>query len=374
MARLSRAQAEARRSIEQMAGSGLSPVPLGRQIMKALSIALPNDGYRLFGVDPATLLINRLLAASNNDDWARIEWLQDIYLASEPLPYSEMHLLMRNNLNAIALHEHQSESWGFPPDMLGRLDAPAHLHGYHAIRSPVGGVLVGCFASAGRWVAIAQFYRRDYGRSFRRTDVEFLRLIAPLVGRVVDAGLAREQAMAAVLNGETGVLVVERGGGLGFESSIGATWREVLAAHDGVETGALPVPIWSAIAVARRDAAGIGRLQVQLPEGVLKLEAFLAEPGSASYAVVIQPEMRPARPEIPAGWGLTPQERRVTELLLCGFSNGQISTRLSISENTVQTHLRHIYDKLDVRSRNQVSARFFQESFRPGLFGEIDDS
>ncbi|CAN5828098.1 hypothetical protein BH23CHL2_BH23CHL2_28040 [soil metagenome] len=375
MPRLSRSQAEARRKIEELAASGLPPIPLGDQIMTALSVALPNDGYRLFGVDPATLLINRLLAASENDGWARAEWLQDIYLTQHSLPYSEMMVLMRRNLSAVALQERQSESWGYPADVLGWLDPIAHRDGFHAICSPVGGVLVGCFASNGRWIALSQFYRRDPGRPFRRTDVEFLRLVAPLIGRLIGAALGRERAMVAgpVSDpGGTGVLIVERAGGLRFESTTGASWRERLAAHDGVESGALPAAVWSAIALARRDPAGAGRVQVPLPDDALRVEASPADADASSYAVIIQPELRPATPEIPLDWELTAQERRVVELVLCGYSNAQISTALSISENTVQTHLRHIFDKLDVRSRSQVAARYFQEAFRPGLIGVGD--
>ena len=73
------------------------------------------------------------------------------------------------------------------------------------------------------------------------------------------------------------------------------------------------------------------------------------------------------------GWLLTHQEREVVKLVLRGASNRSIGEALSISDNTVETHLRHIYEKLDVRGRGELLARFFQETFYPGIEGSTND-
>jgi len=51
---------------------------------------------------------------------------------------------------------------------------------------------------------------------------------------------------------------------------------------------------------------------------------------------------------------LTPSERRVAELAAQGLTNRDIAQSLFITEKTVETHLGHIYDKLDVRSRRKL--------------------
>jgi two-component system NarL family response regulator len=53
---------------------------------------------------------------------------------------------------------------------------------------------------------------------------------------------------------------------------------------------------------------------------------------------------------------LTPREHEVYNLLAQGADNRQIAEKLSISENTVKTHVAHILDKLDLQSRNRVAA------------------
>jgi DNA-binding CsgD family transcriptional regulator/tetratricopeptide (TPR) repeat protein len=53
---------------------------------------------------------------------------------------------------------------------------------------------------------------------------------------------------------------------------------------------------------------------------------------------------------------LTTAERRVAELAAQGLTNRQIAARLVVSVAAVQWHLRHIYRKLDVTSRDLLSA------------------
>jgi DNA-binding CsgD family transcriptional regulator len=64
--------------------------------------------------------------------------------------------------------------------------------------------------------------------------------------------------------------------------------------------------------------------------------------------------VRSARPRAGAasGWeGLTRSEVAVVELVAEGLTNRQVADRLFVSPHTVSTHLRHSFDKLEVRSR-----------------------
>lgn len=56
--------------------------------------------------------------------------------------------------------------------------------------------------------------------------------------------------------------------------------------------------------------------------------------------------------------GLTEAESRVAALVTRGLTNREIASAMFITENTVQTHIRHIFLKLGVRSRTQLAARF----------------
>jgi len=51
---------------------------------------------------------------------------------------------------------------------------------------------------------------------------------------------------------------------------------------------------------------------------------------------------------------LTDRENQILNLIADGFSNRQISCKLSISEATVENHVHHIYQKLGITNRSQA--------------------
>jgi DNA-binding CsgD family transcriptional regulator len=55
--------------------------------------------------------------------------------------------------------------------------------------------------------------------------------------------------------------------------------------------------------------------------------------------------------------GLTPREAEVLQLVADGLSNREIGRRLFITQNTVGTHIGHIFDKLDVHTRVEAAGR-----------------
>ena len=55
---------------------------------------------------------------------------------------------------------------------------------------------------------------------------------------------------------------------------------------------------------------------------------------------------------------LSQRENEILELLSQGFANKEIADRLSISYQTVKVHVKHIYEKLHVRSRSEALMKF----------------
>ena len=58
---------------------------------------------------------------------------------------------------------------------------------------------------------------------------------------------------------------------------------------------------------------------------------------------------------------LSPAERVVAELVAEGQTNREIGESLYVSRRTVETHIAHAFQKLDVRSRTQLAAIVLNE-------------
>jgi DNA-binding NarL/FixJ family response regulator len=62
---------------------------------------------------------------------------------------------------------------------------------------------------------------------------------------------------------------------------------------------------------------------------------------------------------------LTKREGEVTQCVLKGWSTTEIAARLHISPNTVQDHLKAIFEKVAVGSRGELAARIFTQQHQP---------
>jgi len=58
---------------------------------------------------------------------------------------------------------------------------------------------------------------------------------------------------------------------------------------------------------------------------------------------------------LPYDWKLTPKEMEIVEFIYKGLTNKEIADELFISVPTVATHVRHIFQKVDVKSRSKLT-------------------
>jgi DNA-binding CsgD family transcriptional regulator len=104
------------------------------------------------------------------------------------------------------------------------------------------------------------------------------------------------------------------------------------------------------------DQAAAGYERLDAARDLARAEAVLRDLG-------IRRGRRGPRGRPKYGWpSLTETELTVTRLVAEGLSNPQIGERLYVSRRTVQTHLAHIFAKLDISSRAQLAAQAARQS------------
>ena len=112
---------------------------------------------------------------------------------------------------------------------------------------------------------------------------------------------------------------------------------------------------------ARQGQAGQARPLLEQALGIYeRLDAArdLARAEAALRDAGIRRGRRGPRGRPQFGWpSLTPTEKTIARLVADGLSNPQIGQRLYISSRTVQTHLAHMFAKLDINSRAQLAAQ-----------------
>lgn len=86
---------------------------------------------------------------------------------------------------------------------------------------------------------------------------------------------------------------------------------------------------------------------LKLLSGQMMLQAFLEREGSGTKDPAC----------LPRADSLTEREKEVLRLIAAGLSNKEIAEQLEMTVNTVKTHIKNIYGKLQVNRRVQVAAR-----------------
>ncbi|HUS60877.1 MAG TPA: tetratricopeptide repeat protein, partial [Acidimicrobiales bacterium] len=197
------------------------------------------------------------------------------------------------------------------------------------------------------------------------------RLFAPDLVRWAVAAGDRDLAQAVVENIET---VAEVNGISGMTASalrchalVTGDWGDAQSAVAAARSGARPFELAGTLADAgiaavdagcRAEGAGLVGESVQLYASLgATLDAEALTSASRRRRVRITASSRTLRHELTAG-GLTAAEREVAALAAAGRTNRAIALELSMSRFTVDTHLRHVYRKLDVTGRVQLARRW----------------
>jgi DNA-binding CsgD family transcriptional regulator len=146
---------------------------------------------------------------------------------------------------------------------------------------------------------------------------------------------------------------------LGSEDESEEAFGRALAAHDEAPS---PTPFERArtrlcLGERLRRAKQRGKAQHELLGALTEFEHLGADPWAKKAQVELELTGRRAARPRPQGFDslLTPQELRVALVVGRGARNREAAAQLFLSPKTVENHLRHIFEKLGIRSRAELA-------------------
>lgn len=354
-----------RGEVLQLVHRGLSVPDFSRQVGAVLCRAVPAEGTCLMTTDPATLLPTAEYVANGLPAPALLR-LIDIEMR-EP-DYNKWTHLARARSRAASLSDVTE----------GDLDRSLR---HREIRRPGGfadELRVVLSTSAVTWGELTVF--REVNRPhFTATDVHFFAAMSGLIADGLRRSLLLDEATAET--GEVGVLVLDPDDGLTMSNPAALRWLDLLGAGDRVGAR-LPVVIPAVARQARARCPSAedahppparpahARVRTRTGRWLVVRASVLGDDADAPVAVTLEPA-RPAdlAPLVADAYGLTPAERRVTELVAQGLSTRQIADRLKLSAYTVQDHLKSTFTKSGTSSRGDLTARLFYDHYANSLTG-----
>lgn len=95
--------------------------------------------------------------------------------------------------------------------------------------------------------------------------------------------------------------------------------------------------------------------------------------GQAQIAVIFE-VARPVEiaPLIGQTYNLSKRESEIMQLVVRGSSTAEIAATFRISSNTVQDHLKAIFEKVGVRSRRELVGQLFAQQYPPRIILDRD--
>lgn len=352
----------ARDTIARLAGQGLDLPTFWRESSEVLARVVPHSMTPCwYTLDPGSLLVTSHYQTEVLE--LPPEILVHEYLADD---VHKMADVARSERGVSTLHEVTGGDLSRSP-------------GYNLYMRPFGveqEVLVALRTKAGDAWGMLGLYREVGQPLFTTDELHFLRDVAPYLAEGARRGLLVGEAADPDGPEAPGLVVIREDWTVESLTPGVARWLAELPDGDWEARGKLPPAVLAVAGRAlrtaeRADAPGevaLARVLSQTGRWVVLHGAALVTNGARRVAVIIEPT-HPARIAslLMAAYGLTEREQDVTRLVLQGNSTAEIAAHLRVSAQTVQQHLKSIFDKTGVRSRRELVGKVFFAHYEPRL-------
>lgn len=340
--------------------AGLDSRTLRSEIIKRLRTVIPIDLSFFSTADPATLLFTGAVL----DDilmHATSEFIDNEFLQSDVNKFAWM---ARSNTPVMSLVQATH----------GELESSQR---YREILAPqaLGDELRAVLRTGDVCWGYMCLHRAHSNPDFTLAEAAYLARLTPHFAEGLRMALLLESTTGARLSNEPGLLLLAEDLSVVAITPAAERWLAEIAEADSPGKQAVPNAVSAVVGRLQALEQGkdtqlelIPRLRVRTASGqwlVLHASRLSAQGQIAVIFEVARPaEIAPLIMQI---YDLSKREGETMQLVVRGYSTAEISEAFHISANTVQDHLKAIFEKTGVRSRRELVGHLFAQHYQPRI-------
>lgn len=329
---------------------------LRRELLQRLQRLIPFDYAYFSTTDPATQLSTSSVLVEEPPAWCMSVFLENEFLQDDFNKFSAM------------FHNRQS---------VGVLSASTknELHRSPRYRNmlvpmSMGDELRAVFVADGACWGTLCLHREQAATGFTAEEAAYLLQLTPHITDGLRKSLLLDATPSGRAPDEPGVLILTDDFDVVAATPAAEYWLGELAETEPRDSYALPIMVRSVATGLKAIESGLRvnaapKMRFRTRSGqwlVLYASRFS---GDSAHISIIFETAKPIEiaPLMMQAYQLTKRESRLTQCVLLGWSTAEIAANLHISTNTVQDHLKAIFEKVDVSSRGELAARIFAQQY-----------
>ncbi len=357
-----------RREIIRVCHAGLDSQTLRIEIIKRLRKVIPIDVFFFTTSDPATLLFTGAVVD---------EILQGV------TPQFLENEFLKDDVNKFSWLARSATPVGSLIQATQReLEQSPR---YREILAPLalGDELRAALITSGVCWGFLCLHRDRSSPHFTPAEVAFIGRLTPHMAEGLRTALLLGGATGERVPDEPGLLLLANDMQVVAITPAAERWLAELGEADWSRKLALPYAVSAVVARLQAIERGndaqpalVPKVRLRTASGhwlVLHASRLKVLSTHAQIAVIFE-VARPVEiaPLIVQAYNLTKRESEIMQCVLRGLSTGEISATYQISSNTVQDHLKSIFEKVGVRSRRELVGQLFAQQYQPCLVSGRD--